>query len=86
MNIRRSKLFIKSYKNLSPEIQERFSKQLKLFLISKKHPSLQIKKIQGTVGIFEGRVIKSYGFTFCVVDNVLILRRISEHDKTLKNP
>jgi len=74
------------YKKLSSEIQKSFCKQFKLFLESKKHPSLQVKKIKGTVDIFEARVTKSYRFTFCIVDNILILRKIGEHDKILKKP
>ncbi len=86
MQISRSKIFVKNYKKLSPEIQKSFCKQFKLFLESKKHPSLQVKKIKGTVNIFEVRVTKSCRFTFCIIDNVLILRKIGEYDKVLKNP
>lgn len=81
-----TKYFKLDYKKLPPDLQERFLKQLKLLLNNPRHPSLRIKKIKGTNGIFEGRVSQSCRFTFCVWERNLILRRIGEHDKTLKKP
>jgi len=59
---------------------------LELFGKDIKHPSLGVKKIKGTGGIFEGRVSKSCRFTFMMKDGFVVFRRIGDHDKTLKNP
>jgi len=86
MRIARTKTFIKDYKKLTSELQERFIKQLELFKKDIKHPSLGVKKIKGTGGIFEGRVSRSCRFTFHTEEDVVMFRRIGDHDKTLKNP
>ncbi len=86
MKIVRTKTFIKDYQKLTLELQERFIKQLDLFKKDIKHPSLGVKKIEGTGGIFEGRVLKSCRFTFYTEEDTIVFRRIGEHDKTLKNP
>jgi len=85
MKIIRTKTFIKYYKKLTPNLQNRFIKQLGLFKKNVRHPSLGIKKIKGT-SIFEGRVTKSCRFTFIVGSNSVIFRKIGDHDKILKNP
>ncbi len=86
MKIARTGIFIKDYKKLQPNLQKRFIKQRELFKKYVKRPSLGIKKVKGTGGIFEGRVSKSCRFTFHTEGNVVIFRRIGDHDKTLKNP
>ncbi len=86
MRIVRVETFIKDYKKLQSDLQKRFIKQLELFKKDIKHPSLGIKKIKGTGGIFEGRVSRSCRFTFHTEGGLIIFRRISDHDKTLKNP
>ena len=43
-----SKRFKKEYNALSKEIQKAFDKKLALFLDDTTHPSLRVKRIQGT--------------------------------------
>lgn len=86
MKVARTETFINDYEKLSRDMRERFIKQLRLFQDNIKHPSLGIKKIKGTNGIFEGRVTKSCRFTFHFEKDCIIFRKIGDHDKTLKNP
>ncbi len=86
MIVDKTKSFKCDFKKLDSLLQKRFTKQIKLFLEYKKHPSLLIKKVKGTNGIFEARLSKSYRFTFYINDGVIVLRKIGEHDKVLKNP
>lgn len=58
MKIRRSKHFKKSYQKLSPVLQKRVDKALMLLAMNVRHPSLRVKKIQGTDDIYELRVTR----------------------------
>jgi len=86
MEIVRTQSFIKDYRKLTSTEQKQLIKQLKLLLQNSRYPSLGIRKIRGTPNIFEGRVSKSCRFTFRVTSDFLIMRRVGDHDKVLKNP
>lgn len=77
-------LFKQDYKKLSSGIQKQIDKKI-LFLITNFHyPSLKVKKIQGTKNIWEGRITRDVRFTFQVIENNYILRRVGKHNETLK--
>ncbi|MFQ6003195.1 MAG: hypothetical protein ACE5KJ_05555 [Candidatus Zixiibacteriota bacterium] len=79
--------FTKCYKNLPARIQAQIDKQLSLLLENPRHPSLRIKKIQGTRGeIFEGRINKNYRFTFQIERDTYVLRKVGPHNQALKKP
>ena len=60
-------------------------KFLRLIADNPRHPSLRIKKIQGTSDIFEASVNMSVRVTFQFVKpDSVCLRNIGEHDMTLK--
>jgi len=50
------------------------------------YPSLRVKKLQGTKGIWEARVSRSLRLTFELHGDLIILRNVGAHDKTLANP
>ena len=78
--------FKNDYQHLPTEIQRKADKALRLLVTSLRHPSLQVKKIQGTKNIYEARVDIHYRMTFALEGDTLTLRAIGAHDKTLKNP
>lgn len=80
-----TKPFIRNYRDLLQRIQKLADKQLELLLADPRHPSLEIKKMQDPREIWEGRLTKSYRFTFQINGDIYVLRRISTHD-LLKNP
>lgn len=87
MKINYSTKFIKSFKKLSKKDQDAFETQLNKFLdkpIPPFHPSLRIKKIQGTNEIFEMTITMGIRMTWQFTDDGILLRNIGEHDKTLK--
>ncbi len=86
MPIQRTERFKHAYKKLPPEIQERVKKTLRLLVSNIRHPSLRVKKIQGTGNIWEARVSRSCRLTFQIEGETYILRNVGEHDHTLKNP
>ena len=82
-----SKRFKKEYNKLPKEIQKAFDKKLFLFLKETSHPSLRVKRIQGTKNRWEGSITMQYRFTFQFLNkNGVLLRTIGAHDilKTMK--
>jgi mRNA-degrading endonuclease RelE of RelBE toxin-antitoxin system len=74
-----TKSFRKEYPTLPSSIQESAEKKLKLLLQDSHHPSLRVKKMEGFPGIWEGSITKSYRFTFQIIEDVYILRRVGTH-------
>ena len=75
-----SRRFKKDYNGLTKEIQKAFDKKLALFLEDTTHPSLRVKRIQGTKNRWEGSVTKNYRFTFEFIENTVLFRTIGTHD------
>ena len=81
-----TKSFKRDYNDLPEKIQDEIDKQLKFLLKGLNYPPpLQTKKMEGTKGIWEARISKSYRFTFQIEDSYHLLRRVGTHD-TLNNP
>ncbi len=80
MKILYSESFKKDFLSLSTKMQKMAEKKLSLFSDDFRHPSLQTKKMEGLVNIWEGRVTRGYRFTFVIENKVCILRRIGTHD------
>lgn len=80
MILRRLDSFKKDFQKLPREIQRRAEKQLRFLAQNPHHPSLQSKKMADPRNIWEGRITKSYRFTFQIEGDIYILRRIGPHD------
>jgi addiction module RelE/StbE family toxin len=80
-----TKPFKRDYKGLSENLQELIDKQIVHLLENPRHPSLQIKKMEGRQTIWEARITKGYRMTFQIVDDTYLLRRVGTHS-ILKNP
>jgi len=78
--------FEKNLKKLPVYIRKKFYKQLDSLLHNIQYPSLNTKKIQGCLNIWEARVDYQYRFTFSIDAQTIILRVIGNHDEVLKNP
>jgi mRNA interferase RelE/StbE len=85
MKIQTARPFERDYNALPKLIKDQADKQFALLLEIPHHPSLRVKKIKGHPSIFEGRVTKSYRFTFQISGEIYMLRRIGTHD-VLKTP
>lgn len=85
MKIQTARPFDRDYNALPKLIKDQADKQFALLLENPHHPSLRVKKIKGHPNIFEGRVTKSYRFTFQISGEIYMLRRIGTHD-VLKTP
>ena len=86
MELSRTERFKRAYKRLTPGLQSQAGVALGRLAQDLSYPSLQVKRIKGTAGIWEARVTRSCRLTFEMDGNELVLRNIGEHDATLKNP
>jgi mRNA interferase RelE/StbE len=78
--------FKKDYRKLPEEIRKAFDEKLSLFLSNINHPSLRVKRIQGTSDRWEGSVTMKYRFTFQFSNDDVIFRTIGTHDILNRNP
>jgi len=85
MKIQTTKPFDRDYHALPELIKDRTDRQFALLLENPNHPSLRLKKIKGHFDIWECRITKSYRFTFQILGEIYILRRVGTHD-ILKTP
>ena len=72
--------FKKEYKSLPKEIQKTFGEKLSLLLNNVSHPSLRVKRIQGTKDRWEGSITMNYRLTFEFSGNTILFRTIGTHD------
>ena len=79
-NYQFSRSFRKQYRTLPTEVQTAFDKKLALFLNDRSHPSLRVKRIQGTKNRWEGSVTMNYRFTFELLEDTVLFRTIGTHD------
>lgn len=72
--------FDREYTRLPQHIQARVDKQFALLLSDPRHPSLRIRKMKGWRDIWEGHVTQNCCFTFNIVGDIYIFRRIGTHN------
>ena len=86
MRILLTERFRRAYQSLSKEDQERVKKALRLMTEDLKYPSLRVKKMRGTAGIWEARASRSLRITFQMEEGALLLRNVGKHDDALNRP
>jgi mRNA-degrading endonuclease RelE of RelBE toxin-antitoxin system len=78
--------FKKAYRRLPQDIQSKVKKAIRLLDEDPRHPSLRVKRIQGTDKVYEGRIDRKYRFSFEFEGEEIMLRNVDNHDECLKNP
>ena len=78
--------FRASYQQLPHAIQRKVDKQLRFLAENLRHPSLQVKRIKATEGLWEARVDLHYRMTFEVIGETIYLRVVGNHDEVLRRP
>ena len=91
MTFRRTKRFLEAFRAPPAGIQQKMLKALALFGQDQRHPSLEVKKLQGRDGVWEARVDQKYRFTVHYEkdaggETICVLRNVNNHDECLKNP
>ncbi len=90
MKVYTTRRFEKDYASLPPSVQNAVDKKLRIFIADRAHPSLRIKKMEGTQEIWEMRVSKNYRITFQFTDDLseglalmIFLKRLEDFYETL---
>ena len=78
--------FQRAYAGLEDREADQVAKALRLLAEDLRHPSLRVKKMQGTDRIWEARASRALRLTFEMHEDRLVLRNVGAHDATLKNP
>lgn len=71
--------FERDYRRLPVHVKAKIDEAIVLFEQDPRHPSLQIKKMKGKEGIWEGRVSRTHRFTFEWEGDVVTFRRVGPH-------
>ncbi len=86
MILERTSRFKRAAKRLTAQERGRLATALLRYEESPSHPSLGVKRVQGTKAIWECRASDSIRFTFEKIDGGILLRNVGPHDSTLKRP
>jgi mRNA interferase RelE/StbE len=86
MHLQYTERFRHAFAALTDADAARVGKALRLLAVDPRYPSLRVKRIQGTEGIWEARASASLRLTFEMHGAALILRTVGLHDVTLNNP
>ncbi|MBI5018401.1 MAG: hypothetical protein HZB55_23310 [Deltaproteobacteria bacterium] len=86
MRLRYTDRFRRAYSELEERDAELTKKALRLLAEDLRHPSLRVKKMQGTDRIWEARASRSLRVTFEIQEDCVLLRNVGAHDAALKNP
>ena len=86
MKFARAERFKAAYNDLEERDRKRVEKALQLMDTDLRHPSLRVKKMGGADDIWEARASRSIRITFQIQGDILILRNVGAHEKTLRNP
>ena len=78
--------FKDAYRSLPDSLRKKADKAFRLLAENPRHPSLRLKKIEGTPGIWEARIDRGCRMTLETRADAFILRNIGKHDETLDNP
>ena len=86
MRLARTQRFKRAYQELKPEDRSLADKAIRFLATNTRYPSLRVRKIKGTEGIWEARVSRSIRMTFQMQGDLVILRNIGQHDEALGSP
>lgn len=86
MIFERTSRFKRAARTLTTEDRDRLDKALLRHEQDASHPSLGVKRVQGTNAIWEARASDALRFTFEKTEGGIILRNVGAHDPTPKRP
>lgn len=86
MKIARTDKFKKAWKQLDEQDKKMARKAIENLVRDICYPSLRVKKMEGAEDIWEARASLSIRITFKIGNDVVTLRNIGQHDKTLRQP
>ncbi|MCL5103085.1 MAG: hypothetical protein M1133_03070 [Armatimonadetes bacterium] len=84
MKFERTERFKEAYCSLGEIVQHKVNKALRLMVTDPRHPSLHLKKMRGTSGLWEVRVDRGHRITLSIDGDCYVLRNVGKHDETLR--
>ncbi|WP_104372123.1 type II toxin-antitoxin system RelE/ParE family toxin [Desulfocucumis palustris] len=78
--------FVRAYKKLDQQTRFQVDNTLQLLVKNPKHPSLRLKRIQGTKDIWEISVNMSVRITLRLSENIIQLRNVGTHEQVFRPP
>ncbi len=72
--------FDRSFRRLPKRIREQTYQKLALYLDNPAHPSLRVKRVRATAGVWEMSITMNYRLTFEIDDDIVLLLTIGTHD------
>ena len=79
MTIELTDRYRKDFGRLPTNIQKKTAQQMKRLSLDLRHPGVKARKMVGQDDMWEGRVDGSYRFTFKIIENTLLFRRVGTH-------
>ena len=80
MIFERTSRFKRAAKKLTTEDRDRLDKALLRYEQDPLHPSLGVKRVQGTKGVWEARASDALRSTFEKIEGGMLLRNVGRHD------
>jgi mRNA interferase RelE/StbE len=80
MRLQPTERFVTDYDRLPQRLQRRTDSALERLLENPRHPSLQVKKMQGIENRWEARVTLHYRIIFMIESDAYVLLRVGTHD------
>jgi mRNA-degrading endonuclease RelE of RelBE toxin-antitoxin system len=84
--LERTERFKRAAKKLDRPDRERLARALERLATDLRHPSLRVKRVQGTASVWEARASDELRITFEMIDGGILLRNVGRHDATLRSP
>lgn len=81
-----SNRFVRAYKKLDQKTRAQVDRTLQAIVLNPKHPSLRLKRIQGTKDVWEASVSMSIRITFRFSEDIIQLRNVGTHEQVFKSP
>jgi len=79
--------FKKDFQQLPDMVRKAAAKQITQLLLDHNHPSLRLEGIVGQKGLFSARVDRRYRISLSFPgEDVVLLRRILDHDDLYRSP
>jgi mRNA interferase RelE/StbE len=72
--------FTRLFRRLPDEVRQATYQKLALFEDNPAHPSLRVKRLKGSPGLWEMSITMNYRVTFTMEGNRVVLRAIGTHD------
>jgi len=83
---RTNERFRRAARKLGRDDRERLARALLRLETGLRHPSLRVKRVQGTAAVWEARAGDEPRITFEMIEGGVLPRNVGRHDATLRSP